>query len=204
MKGDNNTEKLKTDDKNKYKYTPKIKETQIKIIPTYREGLQEWIEWKILYYNNMGFNHVKWIIRNKNLPTEDNVSAIQISESHFWKLTMALQDTSLSEVIRSYETSGPAGTADGWGADKSIHIAMETEDSNNVLAVALSHQIDKLRFKKYDDNIQIHISNFNKIMAQIKDRSPSFYPPYVILNRFMQSIKNNTYNTLKTLAISQN
>ena len=41
-------------------------------------------------------------------------------------------------------------------------------------------------------------------MAQIKDISPSFYPPYVILNKFMQSIENNTYNTLKELAISQN
>ena len=83
---------------------------------------------------------------------------------------MALQETSLSEVINPYKTSGPPGTADGWGADKAIHIAMETEDANNVLAVVLSHQLDTLRFKKYDDNIQIHINNFNKIIAQIKDR----------------------------------
>ena len=152
----------------------------------------------------MGFNHIKGIIRSASPHTQDNFKAIQISESHFWQLTMALQDTSLSEVISPYETSGPSGTADGWGADKAIYIAMETEDTNNLLAVALSHQLDTLKFKKYDEHIQIHINNFNKIVAQIKDMSPNFYPPYVILNKFMQSIENKTYNTLKTLAMSQN
>ena len=116
---------------------------------------------------------------------------------------MALQDTSLSGIIAPYETTGPSGTADGWGADKAIHRAMETEDANNVLAVALSHQLDTLKFKKYDEHIQTHINNFNKIVAQIKKISPGFYPGYILLNKFMQSIENKTYNTLKTLALSQ-
>ena len=87
----------------------------------------------------MGFNHVKWIICNEIPPYEDDIKAIQISESHFWQLIMSLKDTSLLEVIKPYKTASPVGTADGWGADKAIHIAMETKDTNNVLAVALSH-----------------------------------------------------------------
>ena len=116
----------------------------------------------------MGFNHVKGIILSNTRPVPDNIRGIQISASHFWQLTMALQDTSLSSIIALYETSGPDRIADGWGADKAIHKAMETEDTNNVLAVALSHQLDTLKFKKYDAHIQTHINDFNKIVTQIK------------------------------------
>ena len=49
LKGNKNPKIMKSDDENNYKYTPKIKETQIKRLPTYKEGLKEWIEWKILY-----------------------------------------------------------------------------------------------------------------------------------------------------------
>ena len=99
---------------------------QLKRLPAFREGVANWIKWKLLYNNNMGFNHVKGIIRSDTPPAPDNIRAIQISESHFWQLTMALQNTSLSGIIAPYETSGPAGTANGWGADKAIHKAMET------------------------------------------------------------------------------
>ena len=80
---------------------------------------------------------------------------------------------------------------------------METEDTNDVLAVALGHQLDILKFKKCDKNIQLHIDNFNKKVVQIKEREPNFYPPCMILNKFLHSVENKTYDTLKTLDISQ-
>ena len=110
----------------------------------------------------------------------------------------------MSGVIAPYETAGPAETADGWGADKAIHKAMETEEAKTVLAVALSHQLDTVKFKKYDKHIQTHINNFNKIVTQINDMSPNYFQLCFILNKFLQSVENKTYNTLKTLAMSQN
>ena len=144
LKGDDNPISTNLNNPDNHKYLPKIKESKLRRLLPYHEGLQEYIKWNIQYYNNMWYNHVKWVIRNNNPPSPEDIKAIQISESHFWQLTMALQDTSLSEIIKTYETQGPDGTADGRGADKSIHIAMETEDTNNVLAVALRHQLDNL------------------------------------------------------------
>ena len=40
LKGDNKLTNLKSEDENEFKYTPKIKETQLKRLPTYQEELQ--------------------------------------------------------------------------------------------------------------------------------------------------------------------
>ena len=87
---ENTMKNQNTEENNEFQYTPKIKETQLKRLPEFQEGVNYWIKWKILYYNNMGFNHVKGVIRNKTPPPPDNFREIQISESHFWQLTMAL------------------------------------------------------------------------------------------------------------------
>lgn len=78
LNGENNLKNQESEDDNEFKYTPKIKETQLKIFPAYHEGVKEWIKWKILCYNNMGFNHVKGIIRSVTPPSPDNFKAIQI------------------------------------------------------------------------------------------------------------------------------
>ena len=108
----------------------------------------------------------------------------------------------IEEIFKSFDKSSPDGTADGWGADKAIQIVIETEEFNNVIAVSLNKQLETLKFSKYDKNIQLYINNFNKIITMIMEKEPNFFPPYMILNKFLDSLQKTSFHNPKTLCIA--
>ena len=135
----------------------RVKERVSKKLSPFNGNIADWIPWETHKNTVFGFN--SWgLLANRPDPVtiKDSENTIKMNENIFWLLQLALQDGDASQCIRQYAKSGSHGTSEGWTANQSLKLWMETPDNQKVMTLTLDKQLHKTVFHK--GSISTHIN----------------------------------------------
>ena len=181
----------------------RVKERVSEKLSPFNGNIADWIPWETHKNTVFGFNG--WgLLANRPDPVtiKDSENTIKINENIFWSLQLALQDGDASQCIRQYAKSGPYGTSDGWQANQSLKLWMETSDNQKVMTLTLDKQLHKIVF--YKGSIGTHINQWNKIMAYIVHKSPDYYTKWRKLHTLKTSIRCKSMENMQELQVINN